>query len=151
MRHYWLFLVLLLVACQPADRQAKASTSPTSGSIQLGQTVYSIHCASCHGANLEGETNWKEQNEDSSFRAPPHDESGHTWHHGDTTLLEAIRLGGSRFDGIDIGGTSNMPAFQDVLSEEEMTAVLVYIKSTWSTDMQTYQLEMTQRETQSTP
>lgn len=141
---YLLMLVFFLVACQPAANPSTASSEI----IQLGETVYVQQCASCHGINLEGQPDWKMQNEDGSFRTPPHDDTGHTWHHGDPTLLEAIRLGGARFNDLNIGGTSNMPAFGDILSDEEITAVLTYIKSTWTEENQGWQEEATQRETE---
>lgn len=151
-------LVLLLVACQPTTESSRMPDNPGTATpippvptlapemIALGETIYVQECASCHGANLEGEPNWKEQNADGTFRAPPHDESGHTWHHGDPTLLEAIRLGGARLDGMNIGGSSEMPAFGDTLSDKEITAVLVYIKSTWPGNVRTMQWEATLRE-----
>ncbi len=108
--------------------------------------MYLQQCASCHGIYLEGQPEWKSQNEDGSFRAPPHDESGHTWHHGDLTLLEAIYAGGARLADMNIGGTSNMPAFEESLSDAEITAVLTYIKSTWPEDNQQIQWEATLRE-----
>ncbi len=136
---YSILLLLFLAACQP-DSQATTNS--------VGEAVYVQHCASCHGVNLEGQPDWKQQNEDGSFRAPPHDDSGHTWHHGDPTLLEAIRLGGARFNDLNIGGTSNMPAFGEILSDEEITAVLAYIKSTWTEENQTWQQEATLRESE---
>lgn len=117
--------------------------------IDLGQQVYADNCASCHGAKLEGEADWKTQNGDGSFRAPPHDASGHTWHHGDELLIEAINLGGARLPD-NIGGTSNMPAFGDVLTEEEMMAALTYIKSNWSEEFLQLQWEATVREQERT-
>ena len=111
--------------------------------IAQGQQVYVTHCASCHGTILEGEPNWKEQREDGSFRAPPHDASGHTWHHADSLLIESIELGGARFEGMNIGGTSNMPAFGEILTDEEITAVLTYIKSTWPEEIRVTQWEVT--------
>ncbi len=110
--------------------------------IALGQITYSENCTRCHGVNLEGESNWQMQNEDSSFRAPPHDATGHTWHHSDRLLLESIELGGKRLSA-NIGGFSEMPAFSDTLTEEEITAVLNYIKSSWPTDLRTIQWEQT--------
>jgi S-disulfanyl-L-cysteine oxidoreductase SoxD len=112
--------------------------------MRVGQAVYAVHCASCHGANLEGEANWKEQNPDGSFRAPPHDETGHTWHHPDAQLIEAIRLGGTRLP-TSVGGTSQMPAFEQVLTDVEILAVLAYIKSHWPDDIQAAQWEMSAR------
>jgi mono/diheme cytochrome c family protein len=151
-------ILLLLVACQPLDSSPSDSTDantaltplPTLAPdlVQLGETVYADNCASRHGANLEGEANWKEQNADGTFRAPPHDETGHTWHHGDPTLLAAIRLGGARLEDMNIGGSSEMPSFADTLSDEEITAVLSYIKSTWSAEIRQLQAEATRREEQ---
>jgi S-disulfanyl-L-cysteine oxidoreductase SoxD len=113
--------------------------------VALGRGVYETRCAVCHGANLEGQADWQEQNEDGSFRAPPHDQTGHTWHHSDRVLIETIEQGGGRLPA-NAGGTSNMPAFAGVLSEEEITAVLTYIKSTWPEDIRTIQWEMTVRD-----
>ncbi len=113
--------------------------------IALGKKVYAENCAECHGENLEGEADWKMQNEDKSFRSPPHDADGHTWHHGDRVLIESIRAGGARLPD-NIGGFSNMPAFEDTLTEDEITAVLNYIKSTWPDDLRAVQWEQTIQE-----
>jgi mono/diheme cytochrome c family protein len=112
--------------------------------IAQGQQLYALHCASCHGSELEGEADWQVQNEDGSFRAPPHDASGHTWHHSDALLLESIRLGGARLPD-DIGGTSKMPVFEGILTERQMVAILTYIKSTWPGDIRLIQWEQTTR------
>lgn len=143
-------LVALLIGCAtgPSFRATPPEKSPAPpaldpAAVALGAQVYAANCASCHGAELEGEANWKEQNPDGSFRSPPHDASGHTWHHADNVLLEAIREGGARFDGEDIGGDSPMPAFGGQLSEAEMTAVLAFIKSTWPADIRALQWEQT--------
>ena len=158
-RWQWLIWLLgmgvLVMGCQTAggSRESTAVFSTTlaipplpvldPNEIARGKEIYVLHCASCHGANLEGQPNWKEQNEDGSFRAPPHDASGHTWHHADGLLIESIELGGARFEGINIGGTSNMPAFGEILTDEEITAVLTYIKSTWPEETQAAQWEVT--------
>jgi mono/diheme cytochrome c family protein len=39
-----------------------------------------------------------------------------------------------------------MPAFEDILTDDEIVAVLTYIKSTWPEDVQTMQQEATIRE-----
>jgi mono/diheme cytochrome c family protein len=110
--------------------------------VALGRTVYAENCAVCHGLNLEGHPNWKEYNEDGSFRPPPHDASGHTWHHADSVLIETIRFGGGRLTG-NLAGLSNMPAFGEVLSDQEIAAVLAYIKSTWPEEQRQFQWEAT--------
>ncbi|HRQ38088.1 MAG TPA: c-type cytochrome [Chloroflexota bacterium] len=153
MRYLVILSVLFAAACQPvagsssnlgADTAVPPLPTLAPAQIRRGETVYEQQCASCHGFNLEGQPDWKMQNDDGSFRAPPHDASGHTWHHGDRTLLDAVRLGGARLQPMNV--VSVMPAYGELLSEEEMTAVLVYIKSTWPKDLQLYQWEATLRE-----
>jgi mono/diheme cytochrome c family protein len=129
------------------NRSGEESSAPANipylapESIELGELIYAQHCASCHGPALEGEANWKEPNPDGSFRAPPHDASGHTWHHGDMQLIEAIRLGGARIP--ENFGISNMPAYEGLLTEGEMIAVLDYIKSTWPNELRLVQWQQT--------
>ena len=109
--------------------------------LALGQTLYADQCAACHGANLEGEPNWTQPNPDGTLPAPPHDETGHTWHHDNGVLFTYTALGGqgaATLWGID-GFVSGMPAFQDVLSEDEIWAVLAYIRSTWPARVQELQ------------
>lgn len=110
--------------------------------VARGEAIYAASCAECHGANLEGEANWQQPNPDGSFRAPPHDANGHTWHHDDGLLLETIRLGGARLPA-EVGGTSAMPAFAETLSQAEIDAVLAYIKSTWPEDIRQIQWQVT--------
>ena len=107
--------------------------------VTLGKKVYSQHCATCHGANLEGQPNWKYPGADGRLPAPPHDESGHTWHHPDSYLIHVVKE--SLTPGVDkpIDYQNNMPAFGKILSNSEVIAVLSYIKSTWSIDYQEWQ------------
>ncbi|WP_157019378.1 c-type cytochrome [Mesorhizobium xinjiangense] len=100
----------------------------TSEQIALGQEVYAENCASCHGASLEGQPNWKRRLENGRMPAPPHDESGHTWHHSDQDLFAITKLG---VGGVVPGYESDMLAFGEILTDEEIAAVLAFIKSTW--------------------
>ena len=102
--------------------------------VALGGTVYAAQCASCHGANLEGQPDWRSRGADGLMPAPPHDETGHTWHHDDATLFELTKYGLARFAGDDY--RSAMPAYEDTLSDEEIVAVLSYIKSRWPDEVQ---------------
>ncbi len=149
-----LALLTLLAACAnttpptPRSTQADNKEFPPlpvldPAQIALGETVYAQNCAACHGENLEGEADWKRQNEDGSFRAPPHTAEGHTWHHSDQQLLEAIELGGARYEDVNVGGTSNMPSFAEILTDEEITAVLAYIKNQWPEDIRASQWQVT--------
>ena len=103
-------------------------------SVATGEQVYQQYCASCHGANLEGVSNWKESQPDDSYLPPPHDSSGHTWHHPDPVLIEIITNGGDP----ELYNTK-MPGFGDQLTELEIIAVLDFIKSSWDQEDREYQ------------
>lgn len=105
--------------------------------VAAGQAVYAAQCAACHGAKLEGQPNWKTPNADGSLPAPPHDASGHTWHHPDAVLFRIARLGGQAV--APPGFVSGMPAFGDTLNDREIRAVLAFIKSTWPGDIRVRQ------------
>ena len=101
--------------------------------VAQGKQVYDAQCAGCHGSNLEGELNWKQPGENGLLKAPPHDENGHTWHHDNAYLIESIAKGGARLPANV--GISPMPAYDAILSEEEIGAVLAYIQSSWPADI----------------
>lgn len=122
-----------------------ASTTVTAEELEIGQAIYIENCASCHGTNLEGQPDWKNYNDDGTFRAPPHDETGHTWHHGDQYLLDRIRYGTAQMDE-SAKALSNMPAYENLLTEAEIAAVLNYIKSSWPENIQRAQSERTKVE-----
>ncbi|WP_413782770.1 c-type cytochrome [Thalassovita sp.] len=97
--------------------------------VETGKGLYAEHCASCHGAQLEGQANWRDRDENGYLPAPPHDQSGHTWHHADAQLFMLTKYGVEALIG---GGyKSHMTPYEDVLTDEEIIAVLAYIKSTW--------------------
>lgn len=123
------FLAYLLIA--PGDDPGSLRLKPDdTGIATLGSEIYVRECASCHGANLEGAPNWKERDADGYLPAPPHDASGHTWHHDGELLFRITKHGLAAVLG-DPSYASNMPAYEDVLSDAEIIAVLSYIKSTW--------------------
>ena len=96
--------------------------------VDLGRKLYVEACASCHGANLEGQPNWQKRLPNGRLPAPPHDASGHTWHHPDIDLFRVTKLGPAAYP---TGYETDMPAFGDRLSDAEIAAILAYIKSTW--------------------
>ena len=63
--------------------------------IASGEELYGEDCAACHGENLEGQPNWQTANEDGTMPAPPHDQTGHTWHHDNRLLFDYTYLGGA--------------------------------------------------------
>ena len=116
---------------------------PLQLAAQAGAALYQEYCASCHGANLEGEPNWQTRKADGTLPAPPHDETGHTWHHDDEMLFLYTKLGGEAFlasRGIE-GFKSGMTGFGDILSDDEIRAVLDWIKSQWPEDIRRIQAE----------
>ncbi len=111
--------------------------------IVRGQIVYETACASCHGAKLEGQANWKSPNEDGRMPAPPHDASGHTWHHTDEVIFGIIKFGLKPYAGEDY--ESDMQPFEGILSDAEIASVISYIKGTWPEKQRFYQEEITRR------
>ena len=63
--------------------------------VAQGNSLYDANCASCHGADLKGQSDWKTKNPDGTLKAPPHDVSGHTWHHADSLLFQITKDGGA--------------------------------------------------------
>jgi mono/diheme cytochrome c family protein len=100
--------------------------------VSEGETLYAQHCASCHGANLEGVPEWKTVQLDGKLLPPPHDSSGHTWHHPDDLLLSIIAEGGEP-------SNSDMPAYADILTDEETVAILTTIKNSWGPEEREFQ------------
>jgi len=120
-------------------------TAPVDGSNSAGRSLYVDNCAGCHGVNLEGQPNWMKRKADGRLPAPPHDESGHTWHHSDKQLFTIVKFG---LGAIAPGYETDMPAFEDVISDDEITSILGYIKSTWPERALTYQAERSKADEQ---
>ncbi|TVP73577.1 MAG: cytochrome c [Rhodobacteraceae bacterium] len=118
-----------------------------SDDLELGSALYDQHCAACHGVDLEGAPDWQRPGPDGHFPAPPHDETGHTWHHGDQMLFEYTKHGGQAYlDDMGVAFNSGMPAFGDVLRDTEIEAILAYIRSTWPARIQEIQAARTAAE-----
>ena len=66
--------------------------------------------------------------------APPHDGTGHTWHHDDDLLFEHTKFGGAAaLEGRGVTGfNSGMPAFDETFTDDEIWDILAYIRLTWS-------------------
>jgi mono/diheme cytochrome c family protein len=109
--------------------------------LVLGEKVYRQHCAACHGANLEGQSDWRKKLPNGRFRAPPHDDSGHTWHHPDEVLF-GITKHGVVPPYAPAGYESDMPGFAGKLSDAEIRAVLAFIRSRWSDEVRRLRAQM---------
>ena len=89
------------------------SGSTAAQDISAGQQLYEANCGRCHGMELEGQQDWMKRLPSGRLPAPPHDETGHTWHHTDEQLLK-ITLEG--LASIAPGYETDMPAFAGVLT-----------------------------------
>jgi len=131
-------IVLWGISKQASDKSANklgAIFTPNDVKIiSLGKSIYNENCASCHGIKLEGAADWKSPNNDGLMPAPPHDESGHTWHHTDALLFDITKYGLAKITNNENYKT-NMPVYESILSDDEIIAVLSYIKSTWSNEI----------------
>lgn len=135
--------VLLLMAAV-GSLLLTGRSSDDSGTIRLdpadtvlvadGARIYREACASCHGADLEGQAAWQQRRADGRLPAPPHDPSGHTWHHPDAALFALTKYGPAAVIN-DPTYPTDMPGFADSLSDRDILAVLSYIKSTWPADI----------------
>ena len=122
--------------------QTASNAASSAEVIEQGRQIYADQCASCHGAQLEGQPDWKTPLPSGRLPAPPHDAGGHTWHHPDDILFRIVREGTAAIVG---GGyESDMPGFADLLSDAEIRAVLAYIKITWPERERTYQENVSQ-------
>jgi mono/diheme cytochrome c family protein len=86
----------------------------------------------------EGAADWQIPNTDGTYNPPPHDDSGHTWHHPDQLLIEMIAVGGQL-------PQTRMPGFGDQLTDEQIVGVVEFIKTWWGPEERAFQLEMTLR------
>jgi mono/diheme cytochrome c family protein len=108
--------------------------------VARGGELYAAHCAQCHGARLQGEPDWQVRKPTGELPAPPHDVSGHTWHHTDEQLFAMTKYGMSRFAPADY--KSAMPSFVGKLSDSDIRAVIAFIKASWPEEVRRRQQQL---------
>ncbi|NNE89302.1 MAG: cytochrome c [Silicimonas sp.] len=132
------FLILTAIV---AAGIAQAAHELEDRDLENGIALYAEHCASCHGANLEGQPDWQSADENGILPAPPHNERGHTWHHDNGLLFLYTKLGGK--EALAERGiadfNSGMPGFGETLTDDEIWNVLAFIRSTWPERVQEIQ------------
>lgn len=123
-----IFLVVTIMA--PISLSAQSLLRPDNKDVVArGAEIYAQQCASCHGKNLEGQPNWRSRLPTGRMPAPPHDESGHTWHHNDRLLFRLTKEGPAAVIGSNY--QSDMKGYAEALLDRDIIAVLSYIKSKW--------------------
>jgi mono/diheme cytochrome c family protein len=109
--------------------------------VLRGRAIYDQRCGGCHGQKLEGQPDWRSRRPDGRLPAPPHDDTGHTWHHPDAVLIGIVKYGlVPPYAPKDY--QSDMPAFGSVLRDEDIAATLAYIESKWSAEVWKVREEM---------
>jgi len=136
-RLIWLAVAAVVAAAIAAGWLA-VSEAERRSRLALGERLYAGQCASCHGENLEGQPDWQTPLASGRLPAPPHDASGHTWHHSDEELFTITKEG---MASLVPGYSSDMPAYASVLTDGEIRAVLGFIRSTWPERERAYQGE----------
>lgn len=122
----------LTVACSNSLHAQQENPSQSAG-----REIYVQHCASCHGANGEGQENWRQRNSSGELPAPPHNQYGHTWRHADDVLFRMIKNGWR--DPFNKTDRLTMPAFGSILTDTEIYSLIMYLKSFWSKDQKIFQ------------
>jgi mono/diheme cytochrome c family protein len=122
-------LAALSFACSAARAAEHFANADNDAAVLQGKELYARQCAACHGRNLEGQALWQLQDQYAHRRAPAHDASGHTWQHSDEDLFQMTKYG--RFPGVPKTVHSYMPAFEKRLTDQQILAVLAFIKARW--------------------
>ena len=118
-------LIILLAGCNPEEKNKNSGSM-----VLLGEKIYNKNCLSCHGPKGQGlAKDWKVKDENGNYPAPPLNGTAHTWHHSPEQLLYTINKG-----GVEMGG--QMHAFEERLTEEEKKALIDYMYSLWSKEIQ---------------
>ncbi len=119
-----------LVACNPErpGPDAVDGRRYTPEHVDLGRSLFSTHCANCHGASAEGTADWRKADANGNYPPPPLNGTAHAWHHPMPILEQTIAVGGDPFGGV-------MPGFAEMLSEDEARAVIAYFQSFWPDDI----------------
>ena len=138
-----LVAVLAAVAVAGCSTDSASRADPRDAKqVARGMKIYEERCATCHGGNLEGQPAWRARLATGRMPAPPHDDSGHTWHHPDAVLFGITKFGLTP-PYAPAGYASDMPAFRETLSDQQVWDVLAYIKSRWSPRAQQAQAQFT--------
>lgn len=148
-------LVAGLTACGEApepEREAREPTiaagapavRPAGGDWSHARSLFTQHCAECHGDRAEGDPQWRQRNARGRFRAPPLNGTGHMWHHPRGQLRAIIKFGRPP-------AVSDMPGWEGVLSDGEIDLLIDWLQSLWPEEAYTAWRDIDRRAQQQTP
>lgn len=122
-----LLCALLLAACsdKPQDKQERNARQYDEKTLAMGDRIFHAYCAECHGNNGEGKPGWQQPGPDGKLLPPPLDNNGRSWRLSSSQIQQFILHGSP-------DGRGNMPPWQGKLSDQEISAVAVWITSLWS-------------------
>ena len=124
----------LLLAITTACGSDRSDHTPIPGrwytaeQVEVGRSLFSLHCASCHGDNAEGTANWRVADDNGVYPPPPLNGSAHSWHHPLVMMERHINAGGAPLGGV-------MPGFDQQLTDTEIRAVIAYFQTFWPDDI----------------
>ena len=123
--------VIATVITYSSESRANHPVNPNNpDQVKSGHSVFQENCVACHGVNLRGPENPKDFE---GLKPPRLDSNGHASHHGDQFFFNRIKQGSRKDDGkLNEDG---MPPFNEALSDQDIWAVIAYIKSTWSKEV----------------
>lgn len=138
-----LVILVSVIATLKMDGPPSRADPDNPSRVAVGKRIYENRCAACHGVRLEGQPDWRKKLPGGRMPAPPHDATGHTWHHTDAVLFGITKYGLLPGKYAPPDYRSDMPAFIGTLSDEEIWAVLAYIKSSWPPEIRQAQRDLT--------
>jgi len=104
---------------------AATGERPDPESVIVGKGLYQEYCQACHQKDGVGEKPIPSFIARPGYlTAMPLNETSHAWHHTDEQIIHTILYGLQR--------TKRMPAWKGVISEQQASHILAYIKSFWS-------------------
>ena len=137
-----LAVAFALTACLPQIQLLQSSPTPTPLALSRGEQLYNANCLQCHGGREGGQM---------MDYPPKHNANGHTWHHPDCELKQVILNGSDEMTEMmrqmmNVPTTvPRMPAWKDKLSDEDIAAILAFVKTMWTEEERQYQERITRQ------
>ncbi len=130
------------IVVRPTDSPERAAVIAADPDLQVGERVYNLRCAHCHGFSGEGQLASTVPNtrQLGLHTVPPHDATGHTWQHP-SQRLRAVILNGIQ-NPLDL---YPMPPFEGVVADEEIDDLIEYLALWWTEEQRTWQQRVTER------